>query len=132
MTASSRTNRPPGKAIGPDGSTRTIPERIALHVWVAAGGRCTMCNRYLVVDEHTGAAGYIDQLTDIVGWKEAGGSPRSGDPLPVADRNEADNSARREGIPYNEGFQGSSRLPSCQLSTTSGVGDVGVWDRSKN
>jgi len=27
MTASSGPNRPPPKAIGPDGSTRTIPER---------------------------------------------------------------------------------------------------------
>lgn len=91
MTASSPTNRPPRKAIGPDGSTRTIPERIALQVWVAAGGRCTMCNRYLVADEHTGAAVYIGQLAHIVGWKKAEGSPRSDDPLPAADRNDADN-----------------------------------------
>src|SRR5918995_1787990 len=91
MTASSRTSRPPRRAIGPDGSTRTIPERIALQVWVAVGGRCTMCNRYLVVDEHTGAAVYIGQLAHIVGWTTTKGSPRGDDPLPVADRNEANN-----------------------------------------
>src|SRR3954465_5601817 len=91
MTASSRTNRPPRKAIGPDGSTRTIPQRIALQGWVAAGGRCTMCNRYLVVDEHTGGAVYVGQLAHIVGWTTTKGSPRVGHPLAVAGRNEADN-----------------------------------------
>jgi hypothetical protein len=91
MTTSSTAARPPRKAIGPDGSTRTIPERIAMQVWIAAGGRCTMCNRYLVVDEHTGAAIYIGQLAHVVGWTTTKGSPRGDDPLPVADRNEADN-----------------------------------------
>jgi hypothetical protein len=91
MTAASRAGRPPRKAIGPDGATRTNPERVALQVWVAAGGRCTMCNRYLLVDEHTGAPVFIGQLAHIVGWTTTEGSPRGDDPLPVADRNSADN-----------------------------------------
>src|SRR4051812_36954602 len=91
MTVSSRAGRPPRKAIGPDGTTRTIPERVALQVWVAAGGRCTMCNRYLLLDEHTGAPVFIGQLAHIVGWTTTEGSPRGDYPLPVGDRNLPDN-----------------------------------------
>ena len=28
-------------AVGPDGQTRAVPERIARRVWVAAGARCS-------------------------------------------------------------------------------------------
>lgn len=79
------------KAIGPDGQTRTVPERIARRVWVAAGGRCTICNRYLLDDETTGQDVMIGQLAHIVGWSTADGSPRGSEDLDAALRNEADN-----------------------------------------
>lgn len=78
-------------AIGPNGQSRTIPERVARRVWVASGGRCTMCNRYLVDEEVTGQNVMIGQLAHIVGWSTAAGSPRGTDELPGPQRNEADN-----------------------------------------
>ncbi|MFS8102097.1 SAVED domain-containing protein [Lentzea alba] len=78
-------------AIGPDGLSRTIPERIARRVWVAAGGRCTICNSYLLDEEYTGQAVMVGQLAHIVGWSTAPGSPRGGDPLHADQRNLADN-----------------------------------------
>src|SRR5689334_13824016 len=68
-----------------------MPERVARRVWVAAGGRCTFCNRYLLEDEFTGQPVAIGQLAHIVGWTDADGSPRGRDELDLAERNEADN-----------------------------------------
>lgn len=77
--------------IGPDGATRSIADRTALRVWVAAGGRCTMCNRHLLGDEYTGTDVLVGQLAHIVGWTTTPGSPRGQGPLPVTDRNLEDN-----------------------------------------
>lgn len=74
-------------AIGPDGRSRSVPERVARRTWVAAGGRCTMCNRYLADDETTGRDVMVGQLAHIVGWSTAPGSPRGTDPLPLDERN---------------------------------------------
>ena len=79
------------KAVGPGGVTRSVPRLVAMRVWVSAGGRCTMCNRYLVIDEYTGQPVFIGQLAHIVGWTTSPGSPRGSDPLPASDRNDADN-----------------------------------------
>ena len=79
------------KVLGPDGHTRTVSERVARRVWVAAGGRCTICNRYLLDDETTGQDVMIGQLAHIVGWSTADGSPRGSADLDAALRNEADN-----------------------------------------
>jgi SMODS-associated and fused to various effectors sensor domain len=81
----------PTQVIGPGGATRSIPDRVALRVWVAAGGRCTVCNRYLLGDEYTGTDVLVGQLAHIVGWTTTAGSPRGEDPLPVTDRNLEDN-----------------------------------------
>jgi len=81
----------PTRAIGPDGQTRTIPERVARRVWIAAGGRCTMCNKYLADDEVTGQDVMVGQLAHIVGWSTAAGSPRGVDELPAPLRNETEN-----------------------------------------
>lgn len=78
-------------AIGPRNTTRTIRERVARRVWVAAGGRCTFCNRWLLDDEHTGEPIFIGQLAHIVGWDTTKGSPRGSDSMDANDRNEADN-----------------------------------------
>ncbi len=82
---------PRNSAIGPNGTTRTIREPVARRVWVAAGGRCTFCNRWLLDEEHTGEPVFIGQLAHIVGWDTTKGSPRGSDSMDVHDRNEADN-----------------------------------------
>src|SRR5262245_62080790 len=79
------------KAIGPDAATRTIPEAVAKRVWIAAGGRCTFCNKHLLVDEVTGQDVMIGQLAHIAGWTDAAGSPRGDSSLRLPDRNTADN-----------------------------------------
>jgi hypothetical protein len=79
------------KAVGPKGETRTVPEAVARQVWVAAGGRCTICNRYLLADNTTGQEVPIGQLAHIVGWSTAPGSPRGDHELPVEHRNSAEN-----------------------------------------
>ncbi|MFC3897978.1 SAVED domain-containing protein [Lentzea rhizosphaerae] len=79
------------KVVGPKGETRTVPEAVARHVWVAAGGRCTICNRYLLADNVTGQEVSIGQLAHIVGWSTAPGSPRGDHELPVEQRNSAEN-----------------------------------------
>ncbi len=84
-------NKSPNVAIGPNNTTRYIPESIVRRVWVAAGGRCTFCNRWLLDDETTGQPIFIGQLAHVVGWDTSAGSPRGADQLPMADRNGADN-----------------------------------------
>jgi len=84
-------NPAPNKAIAPNGSTRNIRESDVRRVWVAAGGRCTFCNRYLLSDDYTGESVFTGQLAHIVGWDTADGSPRGSDDLPVEHRNEAEN-----------------------------------------
>lgn len=79
------------KAVGPKGETRTVPEAVARQVWVAAGGRCTICNQYLLADNVTGQEVSIGQLAHIVGWSTAPGSPRGDHELPVEQRNSAEN-----------------------------------------
>ncbi|WP_440709877.1 SAVED domain-containing protein [Herbiconiux sp. YIM B11900] len=84
-------NLRPNRAIGPGKTSRNIPERVARRVWIASGGRCVFCNRWLLDDETTGQAIFIGQLAHIVGWDTADGSPRGSSQHPVDERNEADN-----------------------------------------
>jgi len=79
------------KAIGPNDESRSVPEDVARRVWLAAGGRCTFCNKNLVIDEVTGQDVLIGQLAHIVGWSTAPGSPRGDDDLQPDQRSEADN-----------------------------------------
>ncbi len=74
-------------AIGPGGATRSVSERVSRRVWVAAGGRCTMCNRYLLEDEFTGRDVAVGELAHIVGWTDAPGSPRGDEPVEFDERN---------------------------------------------
>ncbi len=74
------------KAVSADGSRVEVTETVARRVWTAAGGRCSICNRYLLVDEHTGQAVFIGQLAHIVGATKAKGSPRGDEPLALPDR----------------------------------------------
>ncbi len=59
------------KAIGPNAETRSISENVARRAWIAAGGRCTICDKNLPLDERTRQAILIVQLAHIVGWSTA-------------------------------------------------------------
>lgn len=60
-------------------------------LWVRAGGRCELCNKYLLEDPSTLAPLNLGELAHNVGHKPTAGSPRGLDPLDPAQRNEADN-----------------------------------------
>lgn len=59
-------------------------------VWVRSGGRCAICNRYLL-DADFGTVVPVGENAHIVGRSTAAGSPRGSDPLPVADRDNPEN-----------------------------------------
>ena len=72
-------------------ATRHIPVDERVKLWVRAGGRCQLCNRYLLENEYTGHALPLGELAHNVGWKPDAASPRGDDPLPVDERNKAEN-----------------------------------------
>jgi hypothetical protein len=69
----------------------SIGPETTIRLWVAAGGRCEYCNRYLLEDEFTTYAFNLSERAHIVGASEAEGSPRGRHPLPLAERNQAEN-----------------------------------------
>lgn len=72
---------------------KTISEEATLRLWVAAGGRCQYrgCNEYLLEDELTTFSVNLAERAHIVGATDAPGSPRGGDKLPLAARDELEN-----------------------------------------
>jgi hypothetical protein len=60
-------------------------------VWVRAGGRCTLCKRYLLEGDLTWQEVPLGEGAHIVGQKRSAGSPRGLNPLPEQVRNTADN-----------------------------------------
>jgi len=59
-------------------------------VWIKSGGRCAICNRYLL-DDNFGTVVPVGENAHIVGRSAAAGSPRGNDPLPVAVRDNPEN-----------------------------------------
>jgi hypothetical protein len=57
-------------------------------LYVRSGGRCALCNKYLI-DPNTGIN--IGEMAHIVGWTNKKKSPRGLSPLPQKDRNFAEN-----------------------------------------
>src|SRR3954447_6219392 len=72
-------------------ATRHIRVDERLKLWVRAGGRCQLCNRYLLENEYTGHALPLGELAHNVGWKPDAASPRGDYPLSVERRNRAEN-----------------------------------------
>lgn len=66
-------------------------ELVKRAVWVRAGGRCVICNQYLLLDhlDDTNAVRQIGEVAHVAAESEAG--PRGASAVKVADRNEADN-----------------------------------------
>lgn len=75
----------------PTQPTRHIRERETFRLWVAAGGRCERCNKYLLEEEKTELPLNLAQRAHIAGWKDSPGSPRSDAPVPMPVRNTAEN-----------------------------------------
>lgn len=59
-------------------------------VWIRSGGRCAICNDYLL-DSELGEVVPVGENAHIVGRKDTKGSPRGNDDLPLDKRDEADN-----------------------------------------
>jgi hypothetical protein len=60
-------------------------------LWVRAGGRCTLCKRYLLEGDLTAQDVPLGEGAHIVGRIDSDKSPRGKDPMPVDERDEVDN-----------------------------------------
>lgn len=60
-------------------------------LWVRAGGRCTLCKRYLLEGDLTHVEVPLGEGAHIVGAVDSVKSPRGKDPLPVEARDTVDN-----------------------------------------
>jgi hypothetical protein len=54
---------------------RAIPDNVRLEVWVRCGGRCAICNRYLLDGGMTGRTLRLGELAHIVGRHNSALSP---------------------------------------------------------
>lgn len=72
-------------------ASRHIPQEQQRLLWVRAGGRCELCNKYLLEDPSTMETLNLGELAHNVGHKQTSGSPRGDHPLPITRRNSADN-----------------------------------------
>jgi hypothetical protein len=70
---------------------RKIPEPERLKAWVRAGGRCVICNRYLLEGDLSYRELTFGELAHIIGQQNTAGSPRGLDDLAVDERDNADN-----------------------------------------
>ena len=60
-------------------------------IWVRAGGRCTLCNDYLMEGHLSSVEVPLGELAHNVGQKDSAKSARGLNPLPVEDRDSPDN-----------------------------------------
>ena len=68
------------------------PERERHRVWVAAGGRCTICGKYLLEGALTKRPFRLGELAHIVGQQNTPGSPRgTAEVMSETDRDRAEN-----------------------------------------
>jgi hypothetical protein len=74
-----------------EGASASIPDLERLKLWVRSGGRCAICNTYLLEDDFTGQVFNFGEMAHNVGRKQSSLSPRGLDPLPLTDRNKAEN-----------------------------------------
>lgn len=79
------------KKAKPESAPAAIPDDQAFALYLAAGGRCSFCNRYLIENETTGDPVRIGEMAHIVGKSKGPRSPRGSDDLPTSERNLASN-----------------------------------------
>lgn len=66
-------------------------EQVRRDVWVRSGGRCALCNEYLLEGPMSGRTVNLGELAHIVGRSTGDRSPRGQDALDPALRDDADN-----------------------------------------
>jgi hypothetical protein len=77
---------------GPQPSRRTkISEGERLKVWVRSGGRCAICNRYLLEGDLGASELTFGEMAHIVGQQASERSPRGLEDLDSSERDNADN-----------------------------------------
>jgi len=72
-------------------SPASIPVEERMKLWVRSGGRCVICNDYLLENEFTGHVLNVGEMAHNVGRRRSGRSPRGMDDLPIEERNKAEN-----------------------------------------
>ncbi len=70
---------------------RNLSPDTRLKVWVRSGGRCVICNRYLLDGQLTGREATFGELAHIVGQTSSAGSPRGLATMDLPDRDDPDN-----------------------------------------
>lgn len=70
---------------------RNIPEPERIKIWVRAGGRCEICNEYLLQDSLTKRIYNFGEKAHNVGVGSGNRSPRSNSSLTSKERNKAEN-----------------------------------------
>lgn len=96
-------NESDGAATPPEGSPRRrggrrkpvgkakLPEIEKRRAWVRAGGMCVLCSRDLLDGQLTGLEVSLGELAHIVGQQNSANSPRGLHPMPLQERDTADN-----------------------------------------
>jgi hypothetical protein len=74
-----------------EAAPKSIPEAEKIRLWTRAGGRCEICNKYLLEDEFTAQPVSLAELAHNVGRQRVAGSPRGLAELPLKERNKAQN-----------------------------------------
>ena len=74
-----------------EAAPKSIPADEKLTLWTRAGGRCEICNKYLLEDEFTAQPVRLAELAHNVGRQKAAGSPRGLADLPTDERNRSEN-----------------------------------------
>lgn len=69
-------------------SRPSIKKEDEIKLWVRSGGRCAICNKYLLDLNYDVSIG---EMAHIVGWSKAKNSPRGDADLPLEYRNTVDN-----------------------------------------
>jgi hypothetical protein len=72
-------------------ASASIPVDERTKLWVRSGGRCAICNEYLLENEFTGHVLNVGEMAHNVGRRRSERSPRGMDHLPVEERNKAEN-----------------------------------------
>lgn len=70
---------------------KKIPAVERLKLWVRSGGRCAICNRYLLEGKLSARELTFGEMAHVVGQARTKGSPRGLDALPMTERDKADN-----------------------------------------
>lgn len=73
------------------GKRSRLSPKAVLAVWVRSGGRCMLCNAYLLEGAMSGRTLPLGEVAHIVEQSTDPRSPRGGDPLERALRDDADN-----------------------------------------